>query len=201
MYYIQSEVKTELVIDKSRFIGQLYIVHSVEEAQATLERVRLIQREANHNCYAYIIRDGKEVKSSDDKEPAKTAGVPILEVLKHHQLTDVLCVVTRYFGGIKLGAGGLIRAYTNAAAEAVKLTNQYSLVKKPMVKMHLPYGLFDTFVYQTKDTVTIVDKTFGEDIELDLILNELTVDTLRSTYHQTKVIDLGVVDVQVPKID
>jgi len=130
MYYIQAEVKTELVIEKSRFIGQIYIVHSVEEAQATLERVRLLHKEANHNCYAYVIREGKEVKSSDDKEPAKTAGVPILEVLKHHELTDVLCVVTRYFGGVKLGAGGLIRAYTNAAAEAVKLTTQYRLSQK-----------------------------------------------------------------------
>lgn len=201
MYYIQAEVKTELVIEKSRFIGQIYIVHSVEEAQTTLERVRLLHKEANHNCYAYVIREGKEVKSSDDKEPAKTAGVPILEVLKHHELTDVLCVVTRYFGGVKLGAGGLIRAYTNAAAEAVKLTTQYRLVKKPLVKMHLPYGLFDSFIYQTKDTITIVDKTFGEDIELDLILNEIPVETLRSTYHQVKVIDLGMVDVKVPKID
>lgn len=201
MYYIQAEVKTELVIEKSRFIGQIYIVHSVEEAQTTLERVRLLHKEANHNCYAYVIREGKEVKSSDDKEPAKTAGVPILEVLKHHELTDVLCVVTRYFGGVKLGAGGLIRAYTNAAAEAVKLTTQYRLVKKPLVQMHLPYGLFDSFIYQTKDTITIVDKTFGEDIELDLILNEIPVETLRSTYHQVKVIDLGMVDVKVPKID
>jgi len=67
--------------------------------------------------------------------------------------------------------------------------------------MHLPYGLFDSFIYQTKDTITIVDKTFGEDIELDLILNEIPVETLRSTYHQVKVIDLGMVDVKVPKID
>jgi uncharacterized YigZ family protein len=201
MYYIQANVQTDLVIDKSKFIAQLYIVHSVEEANNILAQVRVLHREANHNCYAYIIRDGKEVKASDDKEPAKTAGVPILEVLKHHQLTDVLCVVTRYFGGIKLGAGGLIRAYTNATVEAVKLAKCYALVKKPLVKIHLPYHLFDTFVYQTKDTVTILDKVFGEFIEIDAILNEITLSSLKSTYHQISMVDLGMVDVKIPKID
>jgi uncharacterized YigZ family protein len=201
MYYIQANVQTELVIDKSKFIAQLYIVHSVDEANDILAKVRILHREANHNCYAYVIRDGKEVKASDDKEPAKTAGVPILEVLKHHQLTDVLCVVTRYFGGVKLGAGGLIRAYTNATVEAIKLAVCYTLVKKPLVKIYLPYHLFDTFVYQTKDTVTILDKSFGELIEIDAILNEITLASLKSTYHQVTMIDLGMIDVQMPKID
>lgn len=201
MYYIQANVQTELVIDKSKFIAQLYVVHSVDEANAILAQVRVLHREANHNCYAYIVRDGKEVKASDDKEPAKTAGVPILEVLKHHQLTDVLCVVTRYFGGIKLGAGGLIRAYTNATVEAVKLAVCYTLVKKPWVKIYLPYHLFDTFVYQTKDTITIVDKSFGEHIEVDAVLNEISIDTLKSNYHQVKMVDQGMVDVKIPKID
>jgi uncharacterized YigZ family protein len=201
MYYIQANVQTELVIDKSKFIAQLHIVHSVDEVNAILAQVRVLHREANHNCYAYIIRDGKEVKASDDKEPAKTAGIPILEVLKHHQLTDVLCVVTRYFGGIKLGAGGLIRAYTNATVEAVKQVNCYSILKKPLVKIYLPYHLFDTFVYQTKDTVTILNKAFGEYIEIDAVLNEISMNILKSNYHQVKMIDCGMVDVKIPKID
>ena len=74
----------------------------IDDVHTYLKDIRKIHKDANHYCYAYIIRDGREVKVSDDGEPAKTAGVPILEVLKHHDLTDVLCVVTRYFGGIKL---------------------------------------------------------------------------------------------------
>lgn len=201
MFYIQSDVITELAIDKSKFIGQLFKVHSIDEVNAVLSRVRTTHREADHNCYAYIIREGKEVKSSDDKEPAKTAGVPILEVLKHHNLTDVLCVVTRYFGGVKLGAGGLIRAYSSTAAAAVKLTTLYALVKKPLVKLILPYALLDGFIYQTKDTITVLDKAFGVDVEIDAILNEITLSELKSTYHKIKMIDLGMVDVKVPKTD
>jgi len=201
MFYIQSDVTTELIIDKSKFIGQLYKVHSIDEVNAVLSRVRTTHREANHNCFAYIIREGKEVKSSDDKEPAKTAGVPILEVLKHHNLTDVLCIVTRYFGGVKLGAGGLIRAYSNTAAAVVKLTTLYTLVKKPLVKLILPYASLDGFLYQTKDTITILDKVFGVDVEIEAILNEITLNELKSTYHKIKMIDLGMVDVKVPKTD
>lgn len=201
MYYIEATVKSEIVIDKSRFIGQLYPVHSIEEAQAMLVSVRQQYRDANHHCYAYIIHEGKEVKSSDDKEPAKTAGIPILEVLKHHELTDVLCIVTRYFGGIKLGAGGLTRAYTNSAVSVVNEAKLYRLVKKPLIRLNLPYALFDSFVYQTKDTITILDKSFGETIELNIVLNEISYESLKSHYHQVPMIHLGMVDVKIPKID
>ena len=201
MYYIETNVSSEIIIDKSRFIGQLYIVHSIEEANAILDQVRHLHREANHNCYAYIINEGREVKASDDKEPAKTAGVPILEVLKHHQLTDVLCIVTRYFGGIKLGAGGLIRAYTNAAATVTKQASLYELVKKPLVKLTMPYGLHDGFLYQTKEVITVLDKAYGEQIDMEIILNDITLEALKSSYHQLKMIDLGLVDVKMPKID
>jgi uncharacterized YigZ family protein len=118
---VRREASVELVIRRSRFIGHVAPVETEEEAQAFVERVRKNHSMATHNCYAYRVGDRDQwQKSSDDGEPAGTAGKPILEVIAHRGLSNVAIVVTRYFGGVLLGAGGLIRAYTDAAAEAVK---------------------------------------------------------------------------------
>ncbi len=98
---------------KSRFIAQLAFADSEEKAVAFLEQVRAANRTARHNVYAYRLREGNRERYSDDGEPAKTAGTPALEVLQHSGLTDLIVVVTRYFGGVLLGTGGLVRAYTN----------------------------------------------------------------------------------------
>lgn len=116
-------VTTETLVQKSRFIGFLIRVESENSAKSELERLRNLHPNASHHTFAYIIGDNGEIqKASDDKEPSKTAGVPILEILKKHELTDVIAVVIRYFGGIKLGAGGLIRAYADQAKRLVDLS-------------------------------------------------------------------------------
>lgn len=97
---------------KSEFIGYLCPVQTEEQAVAFIEEIRAMHRKATHNCYAYILRENNAARHSDDGEPGGTAGVPIYEVLRKEGLTDVCCVVTRYFGGVLLGAGGLVRAYT-----------------------------------------------------------------------------------------
>lgn len=201
MYYIQETVANEMIIDKSRFIGQLYPISSVDEAEQLLDQIRIKHREANHNCYAYIINDGNIMKASDDKEPAKTAGIPILEVLKHHQLTNVLCVVTRYFGGIKLGAGGLIRAYSNATAAVIKAAELYQIQMCPTIKMVIPYGLYDTLTYQLKDVITVTDQVFGAEIELTAVLNQMSIHELQQAYHKIHIEDLGLSAVKISKID
>ena len=104
---------------KSRFIAQLSFADSEEKAVAFLEQVRAANRTARHNVYAYRLREGSRERYSDDGEPAKTAGTPALEVLQHSGLTDLIVVITRYFGGVLLGAGGLVRAYSEAAAKAL----------------------------------------------------------------------------------
>lgn len=110
----------EIEILKSRFICTLERVSAEDEARAFLERLRKQYWDANHNCYAYIIGErGQQQKASDDGEPSGTAGVPMLEVLKRRELVDTIAVVTRYFGGTKLGAGGLIRAYGRSVTEAI----------------------------------------------------------------------------------
>lgn len=115
----------EIVIKKSRFIGHVMPVQSEDEAIAFIERIKKEHWSASHNCSAYVIGEKDQFqKASDDGEPSGTAGKPILEVIKHQQLKDVVVVVTRYFGGIMLGAGGLIRAYTDATVEGLASAEQ-----------------------------------------------------------------------------
>ena len=118
---IDGQAESLLVIHKSRFLGLAINVETVEAANEVLERIKKQYWDATHNCYAYIV--GKEnpvMKASDDGEPSGTAGVPMLDVLKKNELTDILCISTRYFGGVKLGAGGLVRAYSSSVSETLK---------------------------------------------------------------------------------
>lgn len=131
---ISGRVAAEIEEKKSRFIASLAPVRTEEEALAFLDEIRVANRMARHNVYAYVLREGGagaagRVRYSDDGEPQKTAGLPTLEVLQHAGLTDVICVTTRYFGGVLLGTGGLVRAYTQAAQAAVQ-TAQLTVVSK-----------------------------------------------------------------------
>lgn len=117
---IQKDFRHEIIIEKSRFICTLKKVSSEEEAAEKLKEIKKEFSDANHNCSAYLIgENGEFQRSSDDGEPSGTAGIPILEVLRKRHLHNVLAVVTRYFGGVKLGAGGLIRAYGKSVSEAI----------------------------------------------------------------------------------
>src|SRR5690606_25124634 len=116
-----SSASAELLIQKSRFIGYAARAESEQEALDFINSIKEQHRSANHNCSAYLLGEHDSIqKANDDGEPSGTAGVPMLEVLKKKELKDTVIVVTRYFGGIKLGSGGLIRAYGKAASEALK---------------------------------------------------------------------------------
>lgn len=120
-YTIKKQGSDEIVIQKSRFIGHVKRVESEEAAQTFIQEVKKLHADATHNCSAYIIGEHDQIqKANDDGEPSGTAGVPMLEVLKKQHLKDTAIVVTRYFGGIKLGAGGLIRAYGSTTSQAIK---------------------------------------------------------------------------------
>ncbi len=113
----------EIVIEKSRFISHIARVETEDAAQAFIQKIKKKHKDATHNCSAYMIGEQNQIqKALDDGEPSGTAGVPILEVLKKKELKDTVVVVTRYFGGIKLGAGGLIRAYSKATSEGINTT-------------------------------------------------------------------------------
>lgn len=115
---IEKNVSGEIVEKKSKFIANIYVINSKEEAEEILKDVKKKYYDARHNCYAYILKDTE--KSSDDGEPSGTAGAPLLELLKTSNLRNVMIVVTRYFGGILLGTGGLVRAYTLSAKKALE---------------------------------------------------------------------------------
>ena len=119
MYTISKDYRKEIIIEKSRFICTLKKVNSEAEAQEFIKAVKKEFWDATHNCSAYIVDDLAQ-RSSDDSEPSGTAGIPMLEVLRKNQLVGTAAVVTRYFGGIKLGAGGLVRAYSGSVAGALK---------------------------------------------------------------------------------
>ena len=120
-YIVVHPWESETLIEKSRFICHLQKVTTEEEAQVYIKAVKKNHRDATHNCSAYVIgKEGTVQKASDDGEPSGTAGLPMLEVLRKKKIYNTVAVVTRYFGGIKLGAGGLVRAYTNSVAEALE---------------------------------------------------------------------------------
>ncbi|MFZ3576895.1 YigZ family protein [Virgibacillus sp. DJP39] len=122
-YTIKQEGSCQKIIQKSRFLGHVKRVETEEEAQTFIADIKKQFNDANHNCSAYMIGEHDHIqKANDDGEPSGTAGVPILEVLKKQQLKDTVIVVTRYFGGVKLGAGGLIRAYSGSASDVIKTT-------------------------------------------------------------------------------
>ena len=128
---------------KSRFIAALSFADSEEAAVAFLEQVRAANRTARHNVYAYRLREGNRERYSDDGEPAKTAGTPALEVLQHSGLTDLIVVVTRYFGGVLLGTGGLVRAYTTATARALENAEVVTVRSVVELSVTVDYSLYE----------------------------------------------------------
>ena len=138
MNVIENDVSSIYVVKKSKFICFLYYVENVEEINGILQGVRQEYRDATHICYSYVLFN-KE-KAYDDKEPSGTAGLPILEILKKKDLMNVLCIVVRYFGGVKLGAGGLIRAYSNSVVQTLALTNVVLYYKYVTVFLEADYG-------------------------------------------------------------
>lgn len=132
--------ESEYIIQKSRFLTYVKRTETEEEAIAFINDIKKIHHNATHNCSAYLIGEHDEIqKANDDGEPSGTAGVPMLEVLKKQQLKDVTVVVTRYFGGIKLGSGGLIRAYGRATSEGIAATQVVDRLLHSLMKVSIDY--------------------------------------------------------------
>jgi len=153
LFTIVKDFRQEIVIEKSRFICTLKKVNSEAEAQEFIKAIKKEFWDATHNCSAYIV-DEMAQRSSDDGEPSGTAGLPMLEVLRKNKLTNTAAVVTRYFGGIKLGAGGLVRAYTNSVAEAVRATG---IAQKVLVSRF-------SFMYDLNDVGKILNILYQQQL-------------------------------------
>lgn len=135
--------ETELVEKRSRFLGRVWPVESEEEARARIEEIRKKHYDARHHCWCYRIREGGVERYSDDGEPQGTAGQPMLNVFQREGVTNVCCVVTRYFGGILLGAGGLVRAYTQSAKDALDAAGISVVRRWVEVAVPCPYSFFE----------------------------------------------------------
>lgn len=162
----------EFIEKKSRFIGRIWLTESEEEALAHIEAMKKLHYDATHNVWAYIIKDGP-VRFSDDGEPGGTAGMPTLQVLQKEGLFNVTCVVTRYFGGTLLGAGGLVRAYTKGAKIAVDAAGKSMKRVWTVLYLPVPYNWYERMKLEVAAWGGIIrDTQFGTDVELEVLLPE-----------------------------
>lgn len=161
MKSIKNNIENTTIINKSKFITKLYFINSLNEIDSILNEVSKEYKDATHVCFAYIL-NGKE-KCSDNGEPSGTAGMPILNVLKKNNLDNILAIVIRYFGGIKLGAGGLVRAYSNSITNALNLTEIISLTFGYLVELEFAYDQIKLVDYILNDK-RIISKEYNSNI-------------------------------------
>ena len=174
MKTIKENVISELIVKNSKFITLLIKINN-SDITDILNTIKNTYPKATHYCYGYIFGDIK--KSSDDGEPGGTAGLPILNVLEKENLNNTLIVVVRYFGGIKLGAGGLVRAYTKSVTEALKVANFTSLEEGYKVELEFDYNEEKQINYILNNS-KIIEKEYNETIKYIVLINKTTLDKL-----------------------
>lgn len=166
---IKNNSTVEIIEKKSKFIGQAFYVESKLEAEEIIKSIKKKYSDAKHNCYAYSILENNSTitKSSDDGEPSSTAGMPILNSIQENNLINVLVIVTRYFGGILLGTGGLVRAYTKATTEAIKKANITQKEIGYKIKFVTDYNKIEQLKYYLRQNLcSVIEVTYLENIEL-----------------------------------
>ena len=176
--------QAEYIEKKSRFLGGVYPVTSEQEAKEILERVRKQHYDARHNCWCYILKSGQK-RYSDDAEPQGTAGQPMLNVFEREGVVDVLCIVTRYFGGILLGAGGLCRAYTKAAKDALDAAGISKMQPWVRQQITVSYALFERakLLIAAQDGA-VEDAQYGADILITYRIPEGADERLRTALRE-----------------
>jgi len=165
MKSIQTTVRHEILVNKSLFIGHLIPVRSKDEAMKSYRRIKDEHPDATHHCYAYVIGHAQnEQKYFDDGEPTRTAGLPMIEVLLKNDLTDVLAVSVRYYGGIKLGAGGLARTYGKSISETLEEARYVWLREFQLLKVTIPFDLIGAVEQPLRDRYTLVNTEYDENV-------------------------------------
>ena len=202
---IRQDVQAQEEIKKSRFICHAKRVYSEEEARDFIAAIKKEHYKATHNCSAFIVGEKSEIKrTSDDGEPSGTAGVPMLGVMENHQLTNVCFVVTRYFGGIKLGAGGLIRAYAGSVALAIKEIGLIEIKEQAGLRLKMSYSQYQNFDNFLKaEDLTEFDTEFT-----DLVATTIYIDKQEKEPLEQKLVeffngkiqidDQGLREVEIP---
>ena len=163
MIRIREEVRNEIIINKSRFIACIAPTKTEEEARSYIDEIRREFPDATHVCTAYVCGENNMIqRSSDNKEPSGTAGVPMLEAIKKSGISDMTACVVRYFGGIKLGAGGLVRAYSGAVSEAIALAVKTTEVVLGLYQVTYPYDMSGTLENWLRRNTEITDLSYDE---------------------------------------
>ena len=189
---IKENIQTEYVEKKSKFIANLFYIQNNEEAEKIIKETKKKYFDARHNCIAYrVIEDDRLIeKSSDDGEPSGTAGAPMLNILQKNNLVNVLIVVTRYFGGILLGTGGLVRAYSSSLMQAIEDSEKVEKCLGQEMEISLEYSEFENFKYYCKNNkINIVDSQYNENIVCRIELEEVAKQKLVQDF-ETKNINL-----------
>ena len=177
---VSKEFRHEYIVDKSRFITTISPCTTEEEAQAFIGRINKEFWDATHNCTAYALGPKQEQqRSSDNGEPSGTAGKPMLEVLKKTGITNVAVVVTRYFGGIKLGAGGLIRAYSHSVAETLGLAPKELHTTRTQLQATIDYSLYGAVERFLQDKKLHYEANFGEHVTLIILVPPTDVEGIQ----------------------
>ncbi|MBQ4640919.1 MAG: YigZ family protein [Clostridia bacterium] len=177
---LKQAASDQFIVNKSRFIGYAAPCESEEAALAFLRSIREKHKDATHNCYAYIIGQNAGImRYSDDGEPGGTAGMPIIEVMKARGVVNCCVVVTRYFGGILLGAGGLVRAYTKGCVVALNAAQVVTMEESQRILLDIPYPLWDKINYHLQSLTQITESTeFGASVSVTLLVRVKDVDSV-----------------------
>ena len=175
-FTIKENVSTEITEKKSKFIANLFYINTKSEAEEIIKTVKKQYHDARHNCIAYrVIEDNKIIERfSDDGEPSGTAGAPMLDILKANKMCNVLIVVTRYFGGILLGTGGLVRAYSDVTLNAIELSHKVYMVKGVEMQVDIDYNNLENFKYYCKNNN--INITYMEYLDVVICKIELEIN-------------------------
>ena len=202
---IKEDGQVQEEIKKSRFICHVKRIYSEEEARDFITTIKKEHYKATHNCSAFIVGERSEIKrTSDDGEPSGTAGVPMLGVLENHNLTNVCVVVTRYFGGIKLGAGGLIRAYAGSVALAVKEIGIIEIKEQAGITIQMSYAQYQEYGnFLREHKLTEIETNFTDQIDTIIYVDKEEKENIKSAlveFFNGKVTltDQGLREVEVP---
>lgn len=189
MKFIQGSYESTIIINKSKFIGQAFRVNSINEINEIMTKIKKKYYDATHHCYAYKL--GEQIqKMSDDGEPAKTAGAPILDVLNKKDVTNILLVVTRYFGGILLGAGGLVRAYSSSASETLKNATFYTEKQQTKFRLTLSYSAYQT-ILKVMNYIKIEKTSFLSEVIIEGYCSKEKYDQIKKDAFTYKIGEIG----------
>lgn len=184
---LEKNTTAEIIEKKSRFIANLFYVETPQEAENKIKQIKKKYYDAKHNCFAYITLNENEIqkKCSDDGEPSGTAGAPMLEILEKQSIYNVVVIVTRYFGGILLGTGGLVRAYSDSLKEAIKKSTLVEQEPGYEAEIKFPYADFEKFKYYcNKNNINIINSEYSDFIICKIEVNDAEKNRLEIEFRE-----------------